>query len=203
MYNLQINEGVGEYTNARHAVVSGASDAWHVQRLSSLRINESVVERLLLDLPLLDSLQRLRNLLGSRGSDSSRSLITLCALFTLFFLIVVEHSTLLHSSTADAELLAADLAAGGGRTAGIPWHHDVLDLLPLLPASGCGGELGALWHLNVAHSLLLSVALNRGGLCILHRQILYLLHLLGSHCLLRKQFLLQNTPNNTHTIPLR
>ena len=41
-------------------------NAWHVQGLPSLGVNQSVVESLLLDLALLDALQRLRNLLGRR-----------------------------------------------------------------------------------------------------------------------------------------
>ena len=42
-------------------------NAWHVQGLPSLGVNQGVVESLLLDLALLDALQRLGNLLGRRG----------------------------------------------------------------------------------------------------------------------------------------
>jgi len=39
------------------------------EREGHLGVNKGIVERLVLDLALLDALQRLRNLLGRRGGD--------------------------------------------------------------------------------------------------------------------------------------
>jgi|LauGreDrversion2_3_1035106.scaffolds.fasta_scaffold128205_1 hypothetical protein len=58
-------------TDARDSVVCGACHAGDVKRLARLGVNQSVVESLLLDLPLLNPLQRLGDLLGCRGDTGA------------------------------------------------------------------------------------------------------------------------------------